>query len=712
MPPAISGRTANQGFQDLEVPGDTPEVDERCRSIERGARIVTVSPSTYAVTLQMPRGNLETIFPRALVLAGIRQHIDDKDYRSAFMACQSHQVDTNILYDYRPELFMANIPLFVEQIKKVSQIDEFLSKLKEENVTQTLYKDTLNVDTPHRTAADTSPAQQSGFTRARPPQPGKGASKVNQICDSFLELLEPKTPKHLQNLVTAHVCKRPPDLIAGLQLVVDLRQKDASQAETAVEHLCFLSDSTRLFDTALSLYDLELTVLVAQQSQRDPREYMPFLQKLHNLPELRRRFQIDDHLRNYAKALESLHALSEHDEVESYTTKHNLYARAIALYKYDAKHLSTITALYASHLHAQSRYADAAIIYESLGDFSSAAPAYALAHLWREALTCASLVPLPAEQLIALAQSLATTCAEESHDYRSAATIHADYLHDVPSAARLLCKGSYFSDASRILALHGLRNMTPEILDAGLTDKFAEMTELLADCRAQLHAQLPRIQELRLKKSQDPLAFFCGDPTTTSTTTELDVPDNISLAPTDTSTTAGQSLFTRYGGNSHFAGTVASNMSRKTSKTRRREERKRASGKKGSVYEEEYLVGSVARLIERVNGTQDEVRRLIVGMLRRGGMKDQAVAVEDGVREIVRLCQVAREEVWVVGVEEKDVAAVAGDDKERYAVNGEGRPSGADGVFWDSRMEAQARTRKEQAPEVKDWKRVGLLVLD
>jgi elongator complex protein 1 len=53
---------------EYEVPGDTPEADERCRSIERGARIVTVIPSIYAVVLQMPRGNLETVYPRALVL--------------------------------------------------------------------------------------------------------------------------------------------------------------------------------------------------------------------------------------------------------------------------------------------------------------------------------------------------------------------------------------------------------------------------------------------------------------------------------------------------------------------------------------------------------------------------------------------------------------------------------------------------------------------
>lgn len=114
----------------MEVPGDTPETDERCRSIERGGRLVTVMPSTFAVILQMPRGNLETIYPRALVLAGIRSSIDKKDYRSAFLACRSQMVDMNILHDYAPAQFMENILLFIDQVKKVDFIDDFLSRLK------------------------------------------------------------------------------------------------------------------------------------------------------------------------------------------------------------------------------------------------------------------------------------------------------------------------------------------------------------------------------------------------------------------------------------------------------------------------------------------------------------------------------------------------------------------------------------------------------
>jgi elongator complex protein 1 len=87
-------------------------------------------PSAYALVLQMPRGNLETIYPRALVLAGIRRSINAKNYKKAFFACRNQRVDMNIIHDHAPQQFMENVAVFVDQIKKVEHIDLFLSQLR------------------------------------------------------------------------------------------------------------------------------------------------------------------------------------------------------------------------------------------------------------------------------------------------------------------------------------------------------------------------------------------------------------------------------------------------------------------------------------------------------------------------------------------------------------------------------------------------------
>ncbi len=87
-------------------------------------------PSIFALVMQMPRGNLETIHPRALVLAGIRESIDKKKYKRAFLACRKQRVDMNILHDHAPQQFISCIGVFLNYIQKVEHIDLFLSQLR------------------------------------------------------------------------------------------------------------------------------------------------------------------------------------------------------------------------------------------------------------------------------------------------------------------------------------------------------------------------------------------------------------------------------------------------------------------------------------------------------------------------------------------------------------------------------------------------------
>ena len=327
------------------------------------------------------------------------------------------------------------------------------------------------------------------------------------------------------------------------------------------------------------------------------------------------------------------------------------------------------------------------LAYEYLNDYVSASESYRLAHLWRESLSSATLIPLEESALKAHASTLAETLLELK-DYHSAAIIQLEYLHDLEAGGRMLCKGYSFAEAIRILGLHRRSDLLQPIVDAGLIEGMAAMTELLAECKSQLNAQAARLRELRVKKAEEPLAFFDG-----GVNGGADIPDNVSLAATDASTTGG-SLFTRY---TNQTGTIGTNATRRTSKNRRREERKRARGKKGSAYEEEYLVNSIGRLIERVNFVGDEVGRLVVGLMRRG-MRERAKAVEGAMVEIIGLCRNSVGEVFQS--EEKTTSVEpeeGGEDTER--------PKGGDGVLWDSLEGARA---KRGAPIIKDFEKLSL----
>ncbi|CAN8103768.1 unnamed protein product [Discula destructiva] len=620
---------------DLDLAPDDPEQDERCRSIERGARLVTAMPTTMSVVLQMPRGNLETIYPRAMVLAGIRHLINQKAYGKAFLHCRTQRVDMNILYDHRPEQFLPNVGLFLDQLNDVSHIDLFLASLREDDVTKTMYRDTSR----------TSSGSSSGGSLAdvaAPTATTTSVSKVNLICDSILKTLQARKDTNLQNIITANVCKNPPALEDGLQVVAELMQEDEAMAEKAVEHICFLQDVNRLYDNALGLYNLDLALLVAQQSQRDPREYLPFIQNLHQKPDVRRKFAIDDHLGRREKALQHLHALNVFDEVQTYITRHNLYQAALRLYRYDTERHNAVTDLYATHLESQSKYREAGLAFESLHNFVRATACYraAGAACWRECLFTARRQdpPLSASSLSEVALALADALWE-AKDYTAAATIHLEYLNSVEDAVCCLCKGYLFADAMRVVVLRNRTELLESAVESGLADALSSSTEFLADCKAQLRAQVPRIQELRRKAIEDPLAFYEGE----RPSALVDIPDDVSIASSRVSTSA--SLFTRYTGKAGSVGTLDSKASRATSKNRKREEKKRARGRKGTVYEAEYLINSVRRLVERVESSKGEIERLVFGLMRRD-MAERARAVEALMHEVVEACRAAVTEVF------------------------------------------------------------------
>ncbi|GAB7355004.1 hypothetical protein MBLNU459_g5613t2 [Dothideomycetes sp. NU459] len=653
---------------ELEIPSDEPEKDERCRSIERGAKLVAVMPTAFSLTLQMPRGNLETVYPRALVLAGIRKSITCKDYKAAFFQ------------------FMDSVLLFVKQLKKPEHIDLFLSQLREEDVAETMYKETLNAPKLglHGDVLNTTAAINQKNDNVK-------VSKTNRICDAFLEVLQSRTSTNLQNIVTAHVCKSPPDLDAGLTLIAQLRDSQPQLAERAVEHICFLADVNKLYEHALGLYNLDVALLVAQQSQKDPREYLPYVQGLGEMSQLRRQFTIDHDLKKNAKALTHLFALDEFDELKAYMSKHELHKETIHLYRYQAQKLKELMKIYADFLSGHNRFREAGIAYEYLGDYASACDAYQAANMWRECLSSATLIPMGEDELASTAESLADGLVE-AKDYYSAATIRLEYLDDVEGAVRTFCKGYHFAESIRVLGIRRRREFLETVVDPGLVEGSATMTELLADMKGQLGAQVPRLRELRQKKEEDPLAFFGGVPADGP-----DIPDNISLAPTEATTSAG-TFMTRYTNRS--SGTLASNATRRTSKNRRREERKRARGKKGSVYEEEYLINSIGRLIERANTVSDEVARLVEGLMRRA-MRERAVAVENAMAEVVEVCKACIPEVYVVEQsKQQDVPAEGNEEDMAY------RPTGGQGVFWDSLEEKQ---KKLEPPVLKEFARLSLL---
>ena len=162
-------------------------------------------------------------------------------------------------------------------------------------------------------------------------------SKVNTICDALrAELIKvDKDNFYLLPILTTYIKKQPQELKQVLALIQDMQRKEQelnqisrvvpphlnketlkkdidpnsikSGSKEALEYVSWLVNANKLFDVALTTYDLELVTLVASQTQKDPKEYVPYLQELKQIESKDyMKFKVHFDLKDYQKALKKL----------------------------------------------------------------------------------------------------------------------------------------------------------------------------------------------------------------------------------------------------------------------------------------------------------------------------------------------------------------------------------------------------------------------
>ncbi|CEP14860.1 hypothetical protein [Parasitella parasitica] len=573
-------------LESIKLSDETSDAyDETSRRLERGSKIVMATQHKPSLVLQMPRGNLETISPRAFVLATIREDLRALNFRSAFIACRKNRIDLNILYDDSPARFVDNIRTFIEQVSEVDYLNLFLSNLRNEDTLVTMYR------RGGRSADQLTAA--SGVE-----------NKVNSICEAVRNVLVELGRKHyIQSILSTYVRSSPPDLESAMALLSELRETDMAAAEDALKYTIFLCKAALLYDVALGMYNFPLVLMVAQQAQMDPKEYLPFLQELKNLEKYYQRYKIDDHLKRYEKAIRNLSLAGDQhfDEFVDYMQKHSLYHVAIEEYAHRKQQKLAILEVYGGHLLFTTNFEEAGIIYTMASNPVKALEAYRMAGCWRESFSIAKQLKYTEEEIHALAYDMIEYLKEKSR-FEEAAVVAKDYAKDIEETVDCLLKGTCWKEAERTCYTHDRADLIETHVKPGLVEGYTQMDDEIDEMMAQFHKQSARLVELRTKKpemgAENPMA---NDESL----------DNIDMF---SDTTSMYSQFTRYTNASSRVSSISSQGSartKKTSKLRKKEERKRARGKKGSVFEEEYIVTSIKKLIEKASTMQHNLGSLI-----------------------------------------------------------------------------------------------------
>ncbi|XP_055007062.1 elongator complex protein 1 [Boleophthalmus pectinirostris] len=590
---------------------DGGQNDETLRRVERGARIVTVVPQDTRVILQMPRGNLETVHHRALVLAQLRKWLDSLRFKDAFMCMRKLRINLNLIYDHHPKLFLDNVETFITQLGSINHINLFITELKEEDTTQTMYP----------RPEDSCP----------PPHKIPG-TKVDVVCDALRNTMESIDPnKYCLSILTAHVRKTVPELEIALQKVHELRVNPppasaAVSAEEALKYLLFLVDVNDLYEHSLGTYDFDLVLMVAEKSQKDPKEYLPFLNMLKKLEPSYQRYTIDKHLKRYKKALIHLSQCGkEHfPEVLQLVKEQKLYTEALRLFAADKTHYKELTVAFAEHLVGQQQMEQAGLLLWRCGETHSALQSFVSCCSWRQALCVAQVIPLPPDQLALLARDMAEKLSEQRR-YSEAALLLDQYANDCEEAILALITGAVWDEALRLIHTHQRQDITETNLKPALLEAFSAQTVFLETQMSTFTRHKNRlavVREQKLKAREDML--------------DDEGPD---CADAELYSEASSVLTGSKYSQSN------SRISSRSSKNRRKAERKKLSLKEGSPMEDRALIHALGEIITTVDKMREEVHGLLK-MLVLFEFERQAHRLQEQYAEALSLLETSVPEVW------------------------------------------------------------------
>ncbi|PNH07535.1 Elongator complex protein 1 [Tetrabaena socialis] len=248
------------------------------RAVEQGAALVACPAAALGgplagrladvpVVLQMPRGNLEGVVPRALVLAALVLALRRLDYGEAWRLATVHRVELNLLVDYGWPSFIQHVPQFVAAVPRPSDLCDLLFALRPGSVLAQggAYADALAMlggeeqgpglqaqgqpraqgqqqqqqrggAGPQAVARGQQPSGGAGACQAAAQQQREGAAagdagggKVTAVCNAVREVvaaLPGASSKYLEVVTTTYARSDPPQLEAAMRCI-----RDAKEAE-------------------------------------------------------------------------------------------------------------------------------------------------------------------------------------------------------------------------------------------------------------------------------------------------------------------------------------------------------------------------------------------------------------------------------------------------------------------------------------------------
>ncbi|XP_071038680.1 putative elongator complex protein 1 isoform X5 [Parasteatoda tepidariorum] len=588
------------------------------QKIERNAKIVFVPPRSTKVILQMPRGNLETIHPRPLVLVAIFEDLDRLEYKKAFEIAKVHRIDLNFLFDYNPKLFVENIKLFTEQVQS-KDLNLFLASLKIGNILKETYH--LQLD-----FSGLSNLQELNFFN----------NKVNMLCDKIREVLDPELKEHLLPYLATYALMKPSGLDKALLKIKSIKDSGSLKntqdtINHALDFLLYLVNVNELIDVAFGTYDLPTTIMVAQKSQKDPKEFLPFYNELQNLEENYRKYKIDMHLNRFKKALEHISKCADHfEECLTLIKEKKLYVDALYLYPPSSQENKTIWTEYGMYLESKGYHDEAGLVFSRVEADEFAFKAYRESANWKEALNLAYKLKYNDQKVLGTCQYIVERL-KDKRKYLEAGYLLEHFVKDIEEAVVTLIEGYEWSSALLLMSKYNRYDIAETHLHPSLImlhkTLIPELDLLIKDFNTHL-SRLKYLRSPEKKKLDEEVAL----------SSKYNDDDLFSEVTSVSDIASSQSESARLSG---------SIMTRKSSKSRRKQQLKKYRLKEGSPDEDLALIVALSEIVRKVDGLKDNFLNNVRVLLQHG-LDSPAKEIQSKMQLLVSSIDAEMSYIWPI----------------------------------------------------------------
>ncbi|TVU46741.1 hypothetical protein EJB05_06298, partial [Eragrostis curvula] len=244
----------------------------------------------------------------------------------------------------------------------------------------------------------------------------------------------------------------------------------------SLKHLLWLTDPEAVYNAALGLYDLNLAAIVALNSQKYPKEFLPFLKSLECLPPAIMRHTIDLRRGRYASALKNIVSAGDEyheDCMKLLNCNPQLFPLSLQLFRPCLKPLKIIALTepdkrrqifeaWGDHLSEEKCFRDAALTYQCCSSYQKSLKAYRACGDWRAVFTVAGLLKLKKEEIVQLAHEL---CDEfqEIGKAGDAARIALEYCSNVDRGLNYYIMAREWEEALRVAYVHSRLDLVENV---------------------------------------------------------------------------------------------------------------------------------------------------------------------------------------------------------------------------------------------------------